>query len=413
MDIREQKRKDRFNRNFIRVSKKMIENMNETFETPKAYDYFYNQMESVFVNKLEWDEKPVIGTFCAMVPEELIMAARGLPVRLCGGNYIAQVAGDESAPRDSCPVVKSVIGGFDQGLLPAYEKCQLAIVPTSCDGKKKMAEILSNYVATVPLHIPALKDETAFEDVVPLYMGLIPIIENITGNKITASNLKNAINLNQRINKAAYELMNFKKMKPSVIYGSQVLLVMNAYQYSDRKTYLKNLEALNKELKSKIERKETLPEKAPRVLLTGSPIVFPNMKLPLALESLGAVVVADETCAGDRMLTDPVYINDDSIEGMVRALAVKYILPCSCPTFAYNEERLFRLKQMIKEYKVDGIIYHVLRGCLPYDFEVRNVEALSKEFGVAVLRVETDYNTEDLEPMKIRLEAFTEMLRMR
>lgn len=413
MDIREQKRKDRFNRNFVKVSKKMLEHMNESFETPIHYEFFYNQMESVFVNKIEWDEKPVVGTFCAMVPEELIMAAEGLPVRLCGGNYIAQIAGDEFGPRDSCPVVKSVIGGFDQGLLPAYEKCQLAIVPTSCDGKKKMAEILANYVPTVPLHIPALKDETAFEDVVPLYMGLIPVIEEVTGHKITRKKLKEAIQLNQRINLAAYELMSFKKMKPSVVYGTQVLLAMNAYQYSDRKTYLKNLEALNAELKEKVKRNETIADKSPRILLTGSPIVFPNMKLPLALESLGAVVVADETCAGDRMLADPVYVNDDTIEGMVRALAVKYVLPCSCPTFAYNEERLFRLKQMVKEYQVDGIIYHVLRGCLPYDFEVRNVEALSKELGVPVLRVETDYNTEDLEPMKIRLEAFTEMLKMR
>jgi len=263
------------------------------------------------------------------------------------------------------------------------------------------------------LHIPALKDELAFEDVVPLYMGLIPVIEEITGNQITRKKLQEAISLNQNINRAAFELMNYKKMKPSVIHGSLVLMVMNAFQYSDRKIYLKKLEELNKALKQKVEKNETLPEKAPRILLTGSPIVFPNMKLPLALESLGAVVVADETCAGDRMLADPVYVNDSTIEGMVRALAVKYVLPCSCPTFAYNEERVFRLKQMVKEYQVDGIIYHVLRGCLPYDFEVRNIEALSKELGVPVIRVETDYNTEDLEPMKIRLEAFTEMLRMR
>jgi len=92
---------------------------------------------------------------------------------------------------------------------------------------------------------------------------------------------------------------------------------------------------------------------------------------------------------------------------------MKSILPCSCPTFAYNEDRIFRLKQMISEYQVDGIVYNVLRGCLPYDFEVRNVEKLSETLGIPVIRVETDYNTEDMEQIKIRLEAFVEMLRMK
>jgi len=415
MDLRKAKRKARYDRNFVRVSNKMLELMKETFESPKSFDYFYDQMESLFVNQKMWvsEDQSIIGTFCAMVPEELITAAGGVPVRLCGGNYIAQVAGDEYAPRDSCPVVKAVIGSFDMNLLPMYSSCKLAIVPTSCDGKKKMAEVISNYVPTLPLHIPALKDEESFEDVIPLFMGLVPIIEETTGNQITPRRLKEAIQINQEINKEVHRLMAYKKMKPALIHGSLVLLAMNTYQYSDRSDYLKALRNLNDELELRKNEGMSLSEKAPRIMMTGSPVVFPNMKLPVALEELGAVVVADETCAGDRMLTDPVFISDGTLEGMVRSLAVKYVLPCSCPTFAYNEERIYRLKQMVKDYEVDGIIYHVLRGCLPYDFEVRNVEKLSKELGVPVLRVETDYNTEDMEQLKIRLEAFTEMLKMK
>lgn len=414
MDIRFNKRKERFDRNFKRVSNKTLEQLKEN-DLDYHMTYFYKCLESLFVNQsLEFfNGKPIIGTFCAMVPDELILACGGQPVKLCGGNYIAQIAGDEKAPRDSCPVVKSTVGSFEMKLLPIYEECKLAIVPTSCDGKKKMAELISKHVPTALLHIPALKDDEKFNDITGLYYGLIDEIEKRTGHKLTKSSLKKAIKLTTAINKEVFMLNNYKKMTPSVISGSHAMAVVNAYQYSDREVYLEEIKELNKHLKGKLKRKEFIKKSPKRILMTGSPMVFPNLKMPLIIEELGAIVVADETCAGDRMLADPINYRENSLDAMVKGIAMKSILPCSCPTFAYNNDRLFRLKQMVADFKIDGIVYNVLRGCLPYDFEVRNVEKLSEELGIPVIRVETDYNTEDTEQIKIRLEAFTEMLRMK
>lgn len=414
MDEKYLRRKERFDRNFTITAGKTL---NEIKDTDRGYnlDYFYDCLDSLFIDKSTQylGDKPIIGTFCAMVPDEIVIACGGIPVKLCGGNYIAQIAGDEIAPRDSCPVVKSVIGGFDMDLLPIYKKCKLAIVPTSCDGKKKMAEVISNYVPTIPLHIPALKDEAKFNETIGIYLGLIKEIEKKTGHKLTRSSLKKAIALTQKINKQAHKFMTFKQLKPTVISGTHAMVVINSYQYSDREVYLKELTLLNKHLARKVKNKELLPEKTKRILVTGSPLVFPNYKIPLVLEELGAVISADETCTGDRMLYDTVCVRENTIESMVRALVAKCILPCSCPTFAYNEQRIYKLKQMIKEYSIDGIVYSVLRGCLPYDFEVRDVERLSEQLNIPVIRVETDYNTEDKEQVKIRLEAFVEMLEMK
>ena len=66
---------------------------------------------------------------------------------------------------------------------------------------------------------------------------------------------------------------------------------------------------------------------------------------------------------------------------------------------------------MIADFKVDGVIYHVLRGCLVYDFEFQAVETALREMEIPVIRVETDYNEEDVEQMRIRLEAFIEMIK--
>ncbi len=66
--------------------------------------------------------------------------------------------------------------------------------------------------------------------------------------------------------------------------------------------------------------------------------------------------------------------------------------------------------QMAEEFKIDGIIYHVLKGCVIYDFELIRVEKIMKGKNIPVLRIETDYSPEDIEQLRTRVEAFVEML---
>ena len=91
-------------------------------------------------------------------------------------------------------------------------------------------------------------------------------------------------------------------------------------------------------------------------------------KLPLLIEEMGGALVADETCMGERGAYDPPAIADQSTDGIMRALANKSTRPCTCPTFTDNKRRVYRIMQMIEDYKVQGVIYHVLRGCLVYDY---------------------------------------------
>ena len=56
-------------------------------------------------------------------------------------------------------------------------------------------------------------------------------------------------------------------------------------------------------------------------------------------------------------------------------------------------------------------MYHVLKGCISYDFEVLRLEKELKQQGIPMLRVETDYNPEDVEQLRTRIEAFIEMLK--
>ena len=112
-------------------------------------------------------------------------------------------------------------------------------------------------------------------------------------------------------------------------------------------------------------------------------------------------------------MSDPVVPVDASFDGLMRALAIRALRPCPCPTFADNSQRIYRLRQMVRDYRVEGVIYHVLRGCLVYDYEYRLVEEELEGMGIPVIRLESDYTDQDVEQLRIRSEAFVETIKLK
>ncbi|HEX9062774.1 MAG TPA: 2-hydroxyacyl-CoA dehydratase family protein, partial [Clostridia bacterium] len=169
------KKRERIIRKMIKVSNKYLRRLNELSSLPYGLDYFINILKRIYVDleDIDHDEGVMtVGTYCVMVPQELIYASGAIPVKLCSGSYAGFNVGDEITPRDSCPLVKSVAGFYAMDLLPMYKSCSLTIVPTTCDCKKKMAYLISNYKDVIMLHVPTLKnnDESKENFLNDLYM---------------------------------------------------------------------------------------------------------------------------------------------------------------------------------------------------------------------------------------------------
>lgn len=385
---------------------------------PEAAKPFFDVLENTYVKLqgvADTEKRKCIGTLCVMVPSELIYAAGAMPVRLCSGSFTAYTIGDDAIPRDACPLVKAVMGFGQMKALPVFDNCSLLVTPVTCDCKKKLAGVINSVKNTVPLHIPPLKKEDGDTEVFlrELYR-LIPVLEKETGRQVTAQSLAQGIN---RVGEAQYEMSEFlqyRKSNPALLYGTQVMAVMNAYSYMPVETWTEQMHRLNGEMRARLEKKVFVSRpNQPRILVTGSPIVFPNFKIPLLIEEMGGILAADETCMGERGLYDPVSVIDPGFDGMMRALASRYTKPCTCPVFVDNSQRIYRMKQMIKEHQIQGIIYHVLRGCLVYDYEYQMMEEEMGKLDVPIIRVESDYNEEDVEQLRIRIEAFIELIKLK
>ena len=423
-----QRRKAYFARGLVRSAETALAGLEENPDLPQGMHYFINIMRDAFVKDQGEDfsnpfcrqvanNRKVIGTYCIMVPEELIYAAGAIPVRLCGGSYEASCIGDELVPRDTCPVVKASLGFSSLNLISLYRKCDAVIIPTTCDAKRKMGEELSRFTEVWMLEVPHVKESEGSRRqwLEQLYV-LKKNIEKLTGKRFRSGKIRRkaldaAIKMVGRAQYEARRLYEIRKSSLPVILGSEAMLAINAYSYNAASEWTGEMAELNDELEDRRAKGLSVySEHAPRILLAGSPPIFPNWKIPSLVEEMGGVIVADESCMGSRYLYDPVGITEKSLADMMVGIAARYIMPCVCPSFAPNEDRLYRLLQMVDEFNIHGIIYHVLKGCVIYDFELIRVERIMKKKNIPLLRVETDYSPEDIEQLRTRVEAFIEML---
>ncbi len=92
----------------------------------------------------------IVGILCEYTPRELIMAADAVPVCLCGGSAETIGPAEEHLPANLCPLIKSTYGYHVQKANPFLEMADLVVAETTCDGKKKMYELMAE---TRPMHV--------------------------------------------------------------------------------------------------------------------------------------------------------------------------------------------------------------------------------------------------------------------
>jgi benzoyl-CoA reductase/2-hydroxyglutaryl-CoA dehydratase subunit BcrC/BadD/HgdB len=392
---------------------------------PEAMQY-YDEISNFFGKRQEEilaeqkQGKKVIGYFCMFAPIELILAADAIPVRVNSGWYDTSKLGDRIVPVEVCPVIRSTIGAKMISLSPYMEMSDALICTLTCDGMTKLSEIMSDTKTVMTMSPPRVKDSKQ-----SLHLWIEEIksikqqIEQLTGNKITPKKLRAAIEMMQKATKAFRRLQDLRKGSP-VIMGRDAMLVNQTSTWDNIQRWTEKTEALCDELeKRKAQKQWACPPETPRVVVTGTPMFWPdNWKMPSLIEEATpqGVLVADELCSSDRLLYDPVGIDEWTMDDMINAISERYLMASTCPCFTSkdgNEDRINWLTTKIKEFKADGVIYYVVRGCMLYAMEYSRVKKALDKLNIPVYYLDTEYTREDVGQMKTRVEAFLEMLTAR
>ncbi|GAW94201.1 double-cubane-cluster-containing anaerobic reductase [Calderihabitans maritimus] len=353
----------------------------------------------------------VFGTFCVFVPTEIIRAAGGVAIGLCGGSQFWVPDGEKVLPRTVCPLIKASVGAKISRTCPYFESSDMLVGETTCDDKKKAWEILNEYIPTYVMELPQMKrekDRQAWIEEVGIFKGTV---EKITGKKIEREHLREAIRVENAKRKALKRLYSFRKNDPVPISGKDALLVTQIAFYDDPQRFVERTEELCSELEERVTSGYgVFKNGAPRIVIAGSPQAIPNWKLHHLIETSGAVVVCEETCTGTRYFEHLVQEEGETLEELLVNLANRYFqINCAC--FTPNHERVEDILRLVHEYRADGVIHYNLSFCQPYSIEAARVEKALKAKGIPCLRIETDYSEEDIEQIRTRIEAFLEVVR--
>jgi len=384
---------------------------------PKAMqylDFVISEAHGLRIEELMETKKQgnkVVGTFCVYVPEELILAVGGTCVGLCAGAEIGIDEAEKVLPRNTCALIKSFMGFKLAGLCPYIQASDLVVGETTCDGKKKAYEILNEYKETYVMEIPQMKterDRTLWRGEVIEFKDKV---EKLAGRKITAENLREGIKIANDKRRALQRLSGLRKATPSPISGLDALLANQIAFYDNPVRFTRNIHALCDEVEERIKNKVGVTKNgAPRILVSGSPMALPNWKIPYIIETSGAIVVAEESCVGERSTRDLVDESAKTLDEMIDAIVDRYFkIDCAC--FTPNEERTDHILDLVKDFKVNGVVHYSIQFCTPYTVEAYKVEKVLQDKGIPILKIETDYGMEDVGQLKTRIEAFLEMVK--
>ena len=383
---------------------------------PEAMDYYNFVIAEIHgvrpqeLIKAQEEGKKVFGTFCVYVPDELIFAANAIATGLCGGSQFWVPGGEKVLPTNTCPLIKASVGARLDRTCPFFRIADMYIGETTCDGKKKAWEILGEDVPVHVMDLPQMKREKDIKAWAEEIKELKKVIEEFTGNKVTAESLSESIKLINNKRKALSRLYECRKADKVPISGRDALVISQIAFYDDPARFTQMTNKLCDELEQRIKDGiSVVKEGTKRILLTGTPLAVPNWKLHNIIETSGAVVVCEEMCTGTRYFENLIDETKTTVDEQIDALANRYMgINCAC--FTPNTGRIDDIIRLAKEYKVDGVIDVNLKFCSLYDVEGYTVERALKEAGIPVMGIETDYTDNDAEQLRTRIGAFIEMI---
>lgn len=352
--------------------------------------------------------RKAVGCYCLYSPVELIVAANAIPLPLCGTKNDPVAAAEEVLPRNLCPLIKSSFGFAALDSCPFFRFSDMIVADTTCDGKKKMFELMQAYKKVHVLQLPQNQNlATSLDPWRAEVETMKKEIETLTGVTITTAKIHEAMDLLNRERDAKKALMDLATMKPSPIKGSEIITILFKVGFlADKEKGIRLMNTMVDHYTKKARNGESpYTEKTPRILISGVPMGVGSDKVARILEESGASVVGFENCTGYKQVFT-VEKTDDPMD----VLARQYLsIPCS--VMSPNQGRLDLLDQMVRDFKVDGVLDLTWQACHTYNVESYSVEKhLRDTHNLPLLHLETDYSDSDTEQLRVRIQAFLEML---
>jgi len=369
------------------------------------FDQFKNWYEKRHDYARAWKQRTggqVVATMCTYTPEELLIAADMLPVRVLGAHEPQNVS-EPHIFGMFCPFCRDSLA---QGLLGRFDYAQGVTLTQSCIQYRQTFSSWRMHVPTVEwdYYCPMPNDVQSPHAKKAHYAEIgrfREFLAQLTGKPLTDEKLNDAVELVNENRRLLRQLYEYRKADNPPVTGLEAIYAALSAQFTDKREH-------NAELKKVLERlpnRKMEREQGVRLMTIGSE--NDDCGFMAMVESVGATIVIDDQCSGTRY-----FWNEAKHDGNpVKAIADRYCERPACPTKDYPEHTRFdHVLRLAKDYNARAAVFLQQKFCDPHEGDYPDLKRHLEDNGVPTLFLEFDI-TNPIGPFRIRIEAFLETLR--
>ncbi|OOB78742.1 MAG: hypothetical protein BEN18_06290 [Epulopiscium sp. Nuni2H_MBin001] len=314
------------------------------------------------------------------------------PVLISGGSYYTGENASHIFPQISDPVAKSTLGLLlDKDLNLLEELCAVIITASNDSYKKVIYYLQEQGVNVIKVDPPPYLLNKMPLSYVMFQVSLLNEISKIRNTRMSYAVLQQELKGYQK----AYELTKSPHWQaiPTLV---QNFFLQTLHMAKDKETWCQQLQQY-------LHNIEPTP-KPPTFLLVGSVLKFPSTKMYEIFNDIG-ITHFENQCLGLPNFQD---IPDckTSFGLLYECCKFQYDTACVAQTLVNSNNYDFTTD-------AQGIVYYLLKGQVAEAFEAEQLEKTAIKQSIPFLCIETDYTNTDKEQIKIRVEAFYEMLNKR
>ncbi|PIX75534.1 MAG: benzoyl-CoA reductase, bzd-type, subunit N [Rhodocyclales bacterium CG_4_10_14_3_um_filter_68_10] len=343
----------------------------------------------------------VVATMCTYTPEELLIAAGMLPVRVLGAHEPQNVT-EPHVFGMFCPFCRDSLA---QGLLNRFDYAEGVTLTQSCIQYRQSFASWRMHVPTVKwdYYVP-MPNEVQSRHARLAHYGEVKkfrdFLGKLTGQPLSEEALAEAVEVVNENRRLLRQLFDYRKQPNPNVTGLEALYASLSAQFVDKREHNA---LLRKVLAALPSRRLDRPEGV-RVMTIGSE--NDDCGFMAMIESVGATIVIDDQCSGTRYFWNEAKPDGDPI----KAIADRYIDRPACPTKDYPAHTRFdHVLGLAKDYNARAAIFLQQKFCDPHEGDYPDLKRHLEANGIPTLFLEFDI-TNPLGPFRIRVEAFLETL---
>lgn len=355
--------------------------------------------------------KKLIEYYGDFVPEQWIVAAGAEP-------YLIMKGGDPQSPEATLdysirfmnPLAASMVGNYLRGVDRVMPMADGVVIQQHDCHYGRMSEILE--FKGLPVYKVGVPADNMVGISREYYRHELrefrDYLEKLVGHALDEDAVRECYAKTNKINELISKIGELrKKDAPPITFSDFIRL----NHYTMRVDYDTSIEALTEIYEELKDAPGVCAADAPRILIMGRAVAEGDYVVPSLIEAAGGAIVCDFLDEAIRPYNSEISLEGDIVDAYAKAIYDDRVPQCIFqPSW---ETRFERLKELVKEYKIDGVLWYQLAFDEIYDMEYTCYAKWLQGSDLPIMKLETsyEYSREATAPLVTRIESFVDSLK--